>query len=95
MFENPRYLTKGISERIPVLVQLLLWQMADEMPVRKDYLQIFRLEWKNGVLKITHSQEVPPYTRTYTLTAGETVKTEKIYIIDSGNYSTMLLAEEY
>ena len=96
MFNNKRYLTRGIDERIPFLVQLTLWELIEEIPDKKrDYLQIFRLKWHNGTLTIEHSQEVPHYSKTHTYISEITEKTEKVYIIDSGEYSTMLLAEEY
>ncbi|MBR1592572.1 MAG: DUF960 domain-containing protein [Ruminococcus sp.] len=96
MFNNKRYLTRGIDERIPFLVHLKLWELIEEIPDRKrDYLQVFRLKWHNGILTIEHSQEVPHYSKTHTYVAETTEKTEKVYIIDSGEYSTMLLAEEY
>lgn len=91
MFNNKRYLTKGISERIEICYQMIMWSMIDNLNVEKDYLQIFQLDWKNDVLTITHSQEQPFYK----LPCQSTVKTEKVYVIDSEEYSTMLLAEEY
>lgn len=91
MFNNKRYLTKGVSERIKICYQMIMWSMIDNLNVEKDYLQIFQLDWKNDVLTITHSQEQPFYK----LPCQSTVKTEKVYVIDSEEYSTMLLAEEY
>ena len=96
MFNNKRYLTKGINERIPFPVQFTLWELIEDIPDKKrDYLQIFRLKWHNGILTIEHSQEIPCYSKTHTYISEITEKTEKVYIIDSGEYSTMLLAEEY
>ncbi len=95
MFNNKRYLTKGISERIEICYQMIMRSMIDNMNVEKDYLQIFQLDWKNNVLTITHSQEQPFYKKVYKLPCQSAVKTEKVYVIDSEEYSTMLLAEEY
>lgn len=96
MFNNKRYLTKGVNERIPIDVQLTLWELIEEIPDKnRDYLQIFKLKWHSGTLTVEHSQEAPHYSKTHTYTAESTEKTEKVYIIDSGEYSTMLLAEEY
>lgn len=95
MFNNKRYLTKGISERIEICYQMIMRSMIDNMNVEKDYLQIFQLDWKNDVLTITHSQEQPFYKKVYKLPCQSAVKTEKVYVIDSEEYSTMLLAEEY
>lgn len=74
---------------------MIMWSMIDNLNVEKDYLQIFQLDWKNDVLTITHSQEQPFYKNVYKLPCQPTVKTEKVYVIDSEEYSTMLLAEEY
>lgn len=95
MFNNKRYLTKGISERIEICYQMIMRSMIDNMNVEKDYLQIFQLDWKNDVLTITHSQEQSFYKKVYKLPCQSAVKTEKVYVIDSEEYSTMLLAEEY
>lgn len=95
MFINKRYLTKGVSERIEICYQMIMRSMIDNMNVEKDYLQIFQLDWKNNVLTITHSQEQPFYKKVYKLPCQSAVKTEKVYVIDSEEYSTMLLAEEY
>lgn len=93
MFNNKRYLTKGVNERIPMLVQLALWKLVDEIPDKKrDYLQVFKLKWHNGTLKIEHSQEIPHFSKTHTYI---TETAEKVYIIDCEEYSIMLLAEEY
>ena len=45
MFDNPKYLTKGVQSTIPGWLVLLLWSMIEGMQVeRKDYLQVFRLQ---------------------------------------------------
>ena len=43
MFSENRYLTKRIHEELPLFLQLFLWNCIAELPVPKDYLQIFRL----------------------------------------------------
>ena len=44
MFDNKRYLTKGIDSIVPILTQIKIWQVIDEMKVsKKDYLQVFHL----------------------------------------------------
>ena len=51
---------------------------------------------KEGVI-IEHSQEVPKYKERYILTL-EDIEIEgniKVFLIDDGIYSTMMLAEEY
>lgn len=94
MFDNKKYITRGISENIPLEIQLILWDMVLSMPVKKDYLQIFDLSTNENILTIKHSQKAPPYEKIYKFIVLEPIN-EKIYIIDDGDYSTMLLADEY
>ncbi len=99
MFDNPRYLSKGVNEKVSIFVQMLLWDMVDEIDISKDYLQIFNLTPIdiNGVKvqKIVHTQEQPPYTRVVVLNGLTKPIKEKIYVIDDGEHSTMILASEY
>ena len=97
MFEpdKPRYLTRGIDASIPLEIQLFLWNAVDHMPAEKDYLQVFKLSDVNGLQTIEHSSEQPEFHMTYILTEVEKPVTAKIYVIDSVEYCTMLLAEEY
>lgn len=96
MFDKARYLTRGIQARIPVEIQLVMWGMIGDISNEKrDYLQVFNLTWNNGKLTIKHSQEVPMYENTVTFDSTHINGEEKIFVIDAGNYSTMLLAEEY
>ena len=96
MFKNSRYVTRGATTDIPTELQLILWMMVDSLKIEKDYLQVFRLTNEGGKQKIVHSQEQPDYRKEYVInhTDWEPVVT-KVYIIDDGDHSTMLLAEEY
>ena len=94
MFNNQRYLTKGVQVGIPLELQLFMWSCIDGLPEECDYFQVFRLENINGKQKITHFSEQPEYHREYLIQTGNPI-TAKVYIIDSDTYSTMLLAEEY
>ena len=49
----------------------------------------------DGGLKIIHIQEEPEYKREYQLQTDTPIFIGKIYAIDDGDHSTMLLAEEY
>ncbi|MGN0606348.1 MAG: DUF960 domain-containing protein [Oscillospiraceae bacterium] len=97
MFERnqPRYLTRGIDENIPLELQLFMWEAVDRMPEPKDYLQVFNLSIENGLQVIKHMSEQPRFKMTYILPTVAEPITEKIFVIDDGDYSTMLLAEEY
>lgn len=94
MFNNQRYLTKGVQSEIPTPLQLFMWGCIDRLPEERDYFQVFKLENLNGIQKIIHFSEQPEYRKEYIIPI-DTPITSKVYIIDSDDYSTMLLAEEY
>lgn len=94
MFQSPRYLTCGVSLSIPPELVLLLWYLIEAMPEPKDYLQVFELSGESGKQKIVHRQEQPPYEQVHLLDWAEPV-TAKLFVIDDGDHSTMLLASEY
>ena len=97
MFESnkPRYLTRGVDAEIPLNIQVFMWMAIDNMPKEKDYLQVFKLSDVNGLQTIEHSAEQQEFHMTYILAEVEKPVTAKIYIIDSVDYCTMLLAKEY
>lgn len=94
MFTSPRYLTQGVQSEIPFELQLILWQLIDELPEPKDYLQVFRLFSSDDKQKVVHEQEEPEYKKDYVFKVDDPVEAN-IYVIDDGDHSTMLLAEEY
>ena len=93
MFNNKRYLTRGVQSEIPIELQFFMWGCLETVP-EPDYLQIFRLEPFGGMQRISHEQEVPEFRHEYLIPTDKPI-TAKVYIIDSDEYSTMLLAEEY
>jgi len=96
LFDNERYLTRGIDAEIPPGLQLTLWHMIDLRRLAKaelDYLQVFELHDVHGTQQIIHSQEQPAY-RAEAWFLGEAPLVAKIYVIDDGDHSTMMLAEE-
>ncbi|MCT8974993.1 DUF960 domain-containing protein [Clostridium sp. CX1] len=103
MFQNDRYMTCGIKEKINEknpLTFLLLWDLIDNMDIaenEKDYLQIFVLRAKFGkknMQEVEHTQEKPPCKKIHRYYTEKPVDA-KIYVIDSRDYSTMMLTEEY
>ena len=94
MFDNQRYLTKGVNEIIPIELQLFMWECVGRMPEPKDYFQVFELENIGSMQRIVHFSEQPEYKMNYFIPMPNAV-TAKVYVIDSEEYSTMLLAEEY
>jgi len=94
MFNNQRYITRGVQAEIPFALQLFMWECVDGMPEPKDYFQVFRLEDSGGLQKITHFSEQPKYYREYMIPSDNPI-TAKVYVIYDGDHSTMLLASEY
>jgi hypothetical protein len=102
MFQNKKYITSGVNVYIPIITQVYLWQLIDariKTGAKMDYLQIFRLSAKKDSTgfffqEISHEQERPPFKSKHELQVDECLNI-KIYVIDSGEYSTMLLASEY
>ena len=94
MFDNQRYLTKGVQAEIPLALQIFMWSCIDGLPEECDYFQVFKLENLDGIQKITHFSEQPEYRMEYLIPSDNPI-TAKVYVIDSEEYSTMLLAEEY
>ena len=92
-----RYITRGINEKLDLSLQILLWNLVDDLKIEKDYLQVFKLSRVGDIINIEHTQEVPNYKSCIKVTAKdlEFKGDEKVYLIDSQDYSTMLLAEEY
>lgn len=97
--QENRYVSRQANEIVPVEIQVLMWNMIDELKSKMelDYLQIFRLKKKEDMVIIEHEQEVPPYKELWELQENS-ISIEhdvKVYVIDSTDYSTMILAEEY
>lgn len=93
-FSNPRYITKGIESRVSIPLQLFMWDCIDHMKIFKDYLQVFKCSYSAGKQTVEHIQEVPEYKMRYLLRA-DTFFNGKIFVIDNGQYTTMMLSEEY
>ena len=99
---STRYKTCGVVNEIPIELQLILWDLIDQLKEKNhqlDYLQIFELKIKydaDGKKKqhVRHFQEEPPYESVIILECEEPLN-QKIYVIDDETHSTMLLAEEY
>lgn len=92
-----RYITRGVNEKIDLPLQILLWNLVDDLKIEKDYLQVFKLSRAGDIINIEHTQEVTNYKSCIKVNAKdlEFEGDEKVYLIDSQDYSTMLLAEEY
>lgn len=99
--KDNRYVTRGINEKINIRLQLVIWNLIDDLKVKAnielDYLQVFNLRKEMDFIFIEHSQEVPEYKDVHAvyIEGVELEEDIKIYVIDNEEYSTMLLAEEY
>ncbi len=90
MFTNERYLTREVADRVPIDIQLLMWDLVQQIE-EKDYLQVFELTPKgSGVVEMIHKQEIPESTMIHKIK-----EKMKLYIIDNGEYSTMMFSHEY
>lgn len=94
IFNNQKFITKGVSENIPIPLQVLMWEMIRTLPVDKDYLQVFSLSEKDGKQRIIHTQEEPEYEKEYVLNLNP-ITTGKVFVIDDKTHSTMLMNYEY
>ena len=94
MFTSQRYLTRGVYDTNPPVIQGFIWNCIDCLSDECDYLQVFELKPFGGMQQITHSSEQPEYRKVFLFPSDNPV-TAKLYVIDSDTYSTMLLAEEY
>ncbi|WP_372814275.1 DUF960 family protein [Paenibacillus sp.] len=102
-FNSQRYVTRGVNESINSELQTVLWSLLDEQ-IRKglemDYLQIFELVSGNvqsrRIQRVIHRQEQPERETTNDF-RGRTSPLHgvTVWIIDSGEYVTMLLPSEY
>ncbi|EMF0313978.1 DUF960 domain-containing protein [Enterococcus hirae] len=102
MFQNKgqRYVTKGVMDSLPVELQTLCWNLIDQNVQKQfplDYLQIFEFSTEKGNQKLVHRQEEPEARKEYLISPKLRLKSvsQKIWVIDSGEYQTMLLPEEY
>lgn len=102
MFDGQRYITRGANEKLTFELQLLLWSLIDDRKRKKkslDYLQIFEISSSTmdgkSVVRIIHRQEEPKSKVEHTFYLDVKIGAIKIWAIDSGEYCTMLLPDEY
>lgn len=96
-FGNARYVTRGINSSLDFYQQNLFWTLIDDLTIELDYLQVFKLNCSEDGTKILHKQEEPLYTKEYKLNTLLLDKKaeDTIFVIDNGEYSTMMFANEY
>lgn len=97
MFNNKRYMTVGFQKNLPLDLQITIFQLIDELKTKSkiDYLQVFELEAKGKYIqKLEHRMEQPEYKKKYRFVFTKPT-TAKIFVIDDGDHTTAMLAEEY
>ena len=96
MFTNEKYLTREVADRVPIEMQMLMWNLVEKIEVEKDYLQIFELIPNSSeFVEIVHKQEIPESTFNYRVKNCGIETKMKLYIIDNGDYSMMMFSHEY
>lgn len=109
MFENRRMLTKTIDNEIHPYIQLFLWGRIDwlKKEMKLDSWQVFTLETIRGnnphevIQVVIHKQENPKFEQVsyipwFSLSfSGYKPIDAKILVIDDGEFSTMMFANEY
>ncbi|MGG1519028.1 DUF960 family protein [Paenibacillus oryzisoli] len=101
-FRIQRYVTRGVNEIISPELQLTLWALVDEQVrngFKMDYLQVFDLSvgevHGRKVQKVIHRQEQPVRSKETMLPGVRKPVNMTVWVIDSGDYATMLLPSEY
>ena len=94
IFKNQKFITSGVHSNVPPFLQIIMWELINNLPVDKDYLQVFSLEPDKDGQRIIHTQENPDYKKEYVFNLGCAVA-GKVYVIDDGTHSTMLMNYEY
>ena len=101
-FNSNAYMTRGFQSEIPEIDKVFLISIIKEksgMPDNEvDYLQVFNLTREivgdTVFQKIENTQEVPSSKSEVSFPLPEAV-TAKVFCIDSEEYFTFMLAEEY
>ncbi|MDW3947367.1 DUF960 family protein [Staphylococcus saprophyticus] len=101
-----RYITRGIANNLPAILQHQLWQLVAQRENEQseeleaiDYFHIFQFNMHNNQLYFQHKQERPEYIRIHKANYSKTISMNKVYIIREDDvdlsYYVMLLPEEY
>lgn len=95
IFKNQKFITCGVANTIPKLLQIIMWELINNLPVdSRDYLQVFSLSPDIKGQRIIHNQENPNYKKEYVFNIDTNV-IGKVFVIDDGTHSTMLMNYEY
>ncbi|WP_242272090.1 DUF960 family protein [Bacillus cereus group sp. BfR-BA-01310] len=94
-----RYATKAVQNIIPLELQQFLWLIIDCRKAagdRLDYLQVFELQSDHEYQLVCNIQEYPPLQLEYKfkLNSKEVINCN-VWLVDNGEYATMLLPSDY
>jgi hypothetical protein len=105
MFNGKIYMTAGVKERIPTMIQLLIIEMLEYQKEKIsdiDYLQVIiisQISEGDYNLKIEHTQETVVYKNIIMINVEVPFEAKLYFISDedenSEEFSTMFLASEY
>lgn len=90
-------MTRGFQDTIPLDLQITIFQLIDELKTKSkmDYLQVFELQTEGKYIqKLEHRMEQPEYKKIYRFVFTKPT-TAKVFVIDDGDHTTAMLAEEY
>ncbi|MEW9122023.1 MAG: DUF960 family protein [Thermotaleaceae bacterium] len=98
--EKNRFVTRSVDSEVPIEIQVLIWNFIDELKEKRqlemDYLQVFQLKVQDGVQVIINTQEERLKEDCIKVTLSKSqMLTTRIWVIDDGNYSTMLFPSDY
>jgi hypothetical protein len=100
MFEwdKPRYGTHQIALNVSVEIQVLLWRIMDSRRNNQeplDYLQVFHLQRRGDMQRITNKQEQPPMEMVvqFELKESQPIDTS-IWIVGDGSHCIMLFPND-
>ncbi|MGG3041788.1 DUF960 family protein [Bacillus anthracis] len=94
-----RFATKAVQNIIPLELQQFLWFIIDFRKAagdRMDYLQVFELRSDHEHQRVCNTQESPPLQLEYKYKLNSKgVINCNVWIVDNGEYATMLLPSDY
>ncbi|MBS4212436.1 DUF960 family protein [Neobacillus rhizophilus] len=98
--EKNRFVTRSVDSEVPIEIQVLIWDFIDELKEKRqsemDYLQVFQLTIQDGVQVIINTQEEPLKEDCIKVTVPKNkMLSTRIWVMDDGNYSTMLFPSDY
>ena len=50
MFDNQKYITKGVSQQISIYLQIIMWNLINELEIEKDYEDDLGIEFEQGLM---------------------------------------------